>query len=213
MRVIGVTGTDTGVGKTRITAGLARALRDARVSVAALKPVASGVIPGEDAEDAVLLGAAADHEPRVFASFEAAISPHRAAALEGRSVDRGELNAWIRQFPAAVVLVEGAGGLRSPIGDDAGGRYFVDDLAVDALIVVAPNRLGVLNHLGMTLECSKRPILGVVLNDGARVDGDPSFAYNHEDLAAMLSGVPLARAPFGDVDAIAASLAGFARSL
>src|SRR5687768_2946774 len=80
-----VTGTDTGVGKTVVTACLAAAARR-RGSVVACKPVASGVPPGQAGEDAELLGRCAGHPPLVLAAFEAPLSPHRAAMLEGRQV-------------------------------------------------------------------------------------------------------------------------------
>src|SRR5262245_23087922 len=137
-----VTGTDTDVGKTVVTACLAEAARD-RGSVVAAKPVASGVAPGTAGDDASLIGAAAGHAPICFAAFAAPLSPHRAAALEGRAPPASLLDD-VRALAADTVLVEGVGGWRVPLG----GGWWNEDVAraADArVIVVAADRLGVLN--------------------------------------------------------------------
>ncbi|MEQ1569151.1 MAG: ATP-dependent dethiobiotin synthetase BioD, partial [Myxococcota bacterium] len=108
-----VTGVDTGVGKSVVTACLAAARR--RVgSVVACKPVASGVPAGEPGEDAALLGWAAGHPPCGFAAFSAPLSPHRAAEREGRVVSDDVLDQ-LRSLSADTVLVEGVGGWRVPL--------------------------------------------------------------------------------------------------
>lgn len=206
MRIIGVTGTDTGVGKTRITAAIALALRAAGRTVAALKPVASGVPRGTIADDAAEIAAAAGHEPRVLAAFEAPISPHRAAAMEGVAVPREAVRDWIRRFRAEIVLVEGAGGLRSPLGEDEDGWYFLDDLGCSALVAVAANRLGVLNQAGLLLATARAPVLGLVLNDGVGDAADPSRQWNASDLRRLTDVITV---PSGDAATLAAALAGW----
>ena len=74
-----VTGTDTDVGKTRVTGLLARAARRQGRTVVACKVVASGVPPGHPGDDATHLGEAAGHAPLVFGTWETPVSPHRAA--------------------------------------------------------------------------------------------------------------------------------------
>jgi dethiobiotin synthetase len=214
MRVIGVTGTDTDVGKTQVTAAIALALRGAGARVAAVKPVASGVPTGTVAGDAAVLADAAGHEPRVYASFVTPISPHRAAALAGVSVPRAALSAWIRSFSADVVLVEGAGGLRSPLGDDS-GWYYLDDLPIDALIGVAPNRLGVLSQAGLMLRGARHPWVGLVINDGVGDPGDPSRAFNPEDLATLAAALaaPTVRVDAGTPRALAPAFGAWAQGL
>ncbi len=187
-----ITGTDTDVGKTVVTACLAACARRVGPTVAA-KPVASGVPAGRSGEDAERLAAAAGHEPRVHSTFVAPVSPHRAARAEGRAVGRGILD-WVRDLSAPNVLVEGAGGWRVPIG----GGLWMRDLAAATggpVVIVALDRLGVLNHTLLTVEAVRADgltVAGVVLNRGAipRPD-DASIATNADDLRELLD-VPLA---------------------
>lgn len=180
-----VTGTDTGVGKTVVTAALAAALRDAGVDVRALKPVQSG-----DDGDAAFIAAAAGHAPRCLRTFRTPVSPHRAAALEGVTLDGDTLIDWVQAERGAVTLVEGAGGWNVPYAPG----FFVADLA-EALgfpvLVVAANRLGVLNHTLLTLEAVRRrglTVAGVVLVEHAP---EASVASNAADLRMLLPTVAL----------------------
>jgi dethiobiotin synthetase len=183
-----VTGTDTDVGKTWVTAAIATALRRRGEDVAALKVVASGVAAGAGA-DADRLGVAAGHPPRCGATLKAALSPHRAAALEGRELSRDDILRWVRRNSGTWTLAEGAGGWEVPLGPD----WRISDLAADLgwpVLIVAANRLGVLNHTLLTVAAIRARnlrVAGVVLNghEGA------SAAYNREDLAALLPDVPV----------------------
>jgi dethiobiotin synthetase len=194
-----VTGTDTDVGKTVATACLA-AGAGTRGSVIAAKAVASGAAPGTAGEDAMLLGAAAGHPALVFATWEAAISPHRAAERESRPLDVPELERWASALSADTVLLEGAGGWRVPLAPG----FDVADLARGfgaPVIVVAADRLGVLNHTRLTVEAIARDglaIAGIVLVRRRSIaDRDPSIRSNEEDLRQLL-GVPVA--VLGEVD-------------
>ena len=186
-----VTGTDTEVGKSVVTAALAAACDG---DVVALKPVASGVAPGEAGEDAVLLGRGARHEPRAYRSFPAPLSPHRAAVLAGESLTLGEVLGWIREEEGQHTLVEGVGGWRVPVAWD----WSISDLACAwgaPVLVVAPNRLGVLNHVRLTVEAitlAGLPLWGVVLNDGLS-PSDGASAHNLEDLVQLLPEVWIRR--------------------
>lgn len=188
-----VTGTDTEVGKTVVTACLAQAAR-ALGNVIAAKPVASGVPPGTAGEDAELLGAAAGHPPRVLATWEAPLSPHRAALSEGHAPEPADLDRFCRDLRADVVLVEGVGGWRVPIRADI-LRYDVVDLARatgGAVLVVAADRLGVLNHTLLTVAAIRQDgleVSGVVLNRGVGPE-TPSRTTNLLDLR-MLLDVPV----------------------
>ena len=194
-----VTGTDTGIGKTFVTACLAAGARQLGWSVCAAKPVASGI--GPESSDAQRLAHAAGHEPRNFASFVAAISPHRAAQLEGSQLDVDGLRFWLRELDADVVFVEGIGGWRVTLAPD----YELCDLARDfagPVLIVAADRIGVINHVRLTVEAIRRdglPIAGVILNRGLG-DTSPPGAANLADLAALLAQpvVPLgATSPSG----------------
>ncbi|MCB9671688.1 MAG: dethiobiotin synthase [Alphaproteobacteria bacterium] len=188
-----VTGTDTDVGKSVITAALAAARHG---QVTAVKPVASGVDGGPG--DAERIAIAAGHPPTVFATWRTPVSPHLAAALEARPLDLHALLDWLDAIPEPR-LIEGVGGWRVPLALEP--RFEVVDLArhVDLpVLVVAANRLGVLNHTLLTVEAVRGAgleVAAVVLNTvGAE---DASTAHNLADLRA-LAGVPVH--PFPHVD-------------
>jgi len=146
-----ITGTDTGVGKTVLTALLAQYLCQHSVKVAALKPVCSG--GRDDAEKifAALGGALALDEINPW-HFRAAIAPSLAAKLEKKPVKLAEVLAHIRATRKKfdVTLVEGAGGLLSPLGENFDSWDLI--LALRAKpIIVAQNKLGAVNHILLTL--------------------------------------------------------------
>jgi dethiobiotin synthetase len=173
-----IIGTDTDVGKTFQACLLARDLQSRGLRVGVYKPVASGIQEFRGASstatsDAALLRAAAQ-TPESLArvcpqSFQAAVAPPIAAQLEGRTVDEPMLRSGAEWWKDACdfLIVEGAGGALSPLSDS----QTVLDLACELqlpLIVVAANRVGVINHSLLTLEAiAARSLvaLGVVLND------------------------------------------------
>jgi dethiobiotin synthetase len=192
-----VTGTDTGVGKTYVTACIARILRRAGLRVGVYKPVASGCVwRGEQwsSDDALVLWDAAgrlgDLDAVCPQRFAAPLAPPLAAAAEGRVVDAALLRAGLQPWLecADVVLVEGAGGLMSPVTESE----FVADLAYDfgfPLLVVAPNALGVINQTLQTLITAAAfreglDVAGIVLNNpGPALLNDVSVASNRRELA------------------------------
>ena len=151
-RIIVITGTDTGVGKTLLTAQLTRHLRTQGVKVAALKPLCSGGRDDARALHRVLDGALPLDEINPW-FFRAPLTPLLAARMENRRVSLREVVTQVRgvakQFE--VVLVEGAGGLLSPLGEDFSTRELIGALDAEVFIA-APNRLGVVNHLRLTVE-------------------------------------------------------------
>ena len=145
-----ITGTDTEVGKTYITAQIAAALLATGKKVGVYKPAASGcdLVDGKRVPaDALAIWEAAG-QPGSLADvcpqcFEAPLAPPLAAELAGLEIDDALLRSGIRcwQENSDVVLVEGSGGLLSPISNDS----FVADLALDfgcPLLVVVPSLLG-----------------------------------------------------------------------
>jgi len=197
VRGLFITGTDTGVGKTYVTALIARALASAGKCVGVYKPVASGceLIDGNlVSDDAVTLWHAANR-PGDLAKvcpqrFRAPLAPHLAARAEGRSVDaallRSGLDAWLAT--SDIVLVEGAGGLMSPISDED----YVADLACDfgfPLLVVGRDALGTIHQTLTTLIAAATidrglDVAGIILNELPSSAGDPSIATNRAELAA-----------------------------
>jgi dethiobiotin synthetase len=147
-----ITGTDTGVGKTVLTALLAWFLRERGCRVAAFKPVCSGGRDDARALHAALAGTLTLDEINPW-YFRAPIAPTLAATREGKSVSLAQVLAHIRktQRNFDVTLVEGAGGLLSPLGKNFNSRDLILALRASP-IIVAPNKLGVVNHILLTLE-------------------------------------------------------------
>lgn len=151
-RTFFVTGTNTGVGKTVLTALLTRFLRDRGVRVAALKPLCSGGRADARALRAALQNTLPLDEINPW-HFRRPLAPALAARFEKKSVPLDLVLAHIRNLRAdfEVTLVEGAGGLLSPLGNDFNSRDLI--AALDATpIIVAPNQLGALNQILLTLE-------------------------------------------------------------
>lgn len=186
-----VTGTDTGVGKTLVTAALLRRLREAGVAVAGMKPVAAGATDGPEGRanaDALLLQAESSvRYPYAIVNpwlFEPAIAPHIAAAEAGQSIDTDRIVAAYERLraDAEIVLAEGAGGFLVPL--DA-VRSFADLpglLGMEVLLVVGL-RLGCLNHALLTAEA--------ILARGLAFSGwignaiDPEFARRDANIATL----------------------------
>jgi dethiobiotin synthetase len=172
-RTLFITGTDTGAGKTVLTMLLARFLRDRGLNVAALKPVCSG-----GRGDALALHAALDGKLTLEEinpwHFRAAVAPSLAARLERKSIKLAAVLAHIRtvQKKSAVTLVEGAGGLLSPLGENFDSRDLISALRATP-VIIAPNKLGAVNHVLLTLKAlpkNSRDEAKVVLMTPAKAD-------------------------------------------
>jgi dethiobiotin synthetase len=189
-RAVFVTATDTGAGKTAVTAGIAAVLRRRGVDVGVFKPVSSG---GE-ADARLLIQAAGVTDSLELVNpvrLAAPLSPNVAAELEGRQVPLEPIvDAYKRLIHLHdTVLVEGVGGLMVPIRDD----FLVADLAgrLDLpLLLVARAALGTINHTMLTLEAAKTRNLetgGVIYNTTG--PGDPRAARTSPEVVARLTGV------------------------
>lgn len=181
-----VTGTDTGVGKTFISACLTRAW-DALY----WKPLQTGLADeaGDTPTVTELAGADADRILPPADTFLAPLSPQAAAAAEGRAVDVKRLVLPIRQ-PERPLVVEGAGGVDVPVAKDL---LLIDRIAEFGLpvVVVARSGLGTVNHTLLTLEALRRRgigIAGVVLN-GPPNPGNRAAIEEHGHVA-VLAEVP-----------------------
>jgi dethiobiotin synthetase len=151
-QIVFITGTDTGAGKTVLTALLAEFLRGKKIDVAALKPVCSGG-RGDAEKIFAALGGRMELDRINPWHFRAAIAPSLAARQEKKRVRLAQVRAYIRavQNEFDTVLVEGAGGLLSPLGENFDSRDLIVKLDAPP-IMVAPNRLGAVNHILLTLE-------------------------------------------------------------
>jgi len=187
-----ITGTDTGVGKTYVTALLTRALRTAGLDTVALKPLCCG-----SREDVEILCAAAGGEltsDQVNPIWlRTPVAPLVASREEGLSISLEVLAVWFREISVArkSVLVEGAGGWLVPVGDRTTVADLAEKLALPVIVVVA-NRLGCLNHTLLTLESIRARGLkcdGIILNS---MSGAPDDAtQTNREILVELAGVPL----------------------
>lgn len=194
MSVLFIAGTDTEVGKTVVTAALAALAHARGESVAVVKPVQTGVAPGEpgDLEEVRRLAGIEDlHE---LARFQHPLAPATAARLgNGRVPTVDEVAAVVRSLlDRDLVLVEGAGGLLVHI-DAAGGTLADLARALDApVLVVVRAGLGTLNHTALTCEALKSrgvQCQGVVIGAWPR-DPDLAATCNLDDLP-LYAGAPL----------------------
>jgi dethiobiotin synthetase len=200
-RVLFVTGTDTGVGKTVVTAALAARATGA---VAVVKPAQTGVTadePGDLQEVERLTGLTDLHEG---IRLRDPLAPTTAGRREGLALPSIEAHAMAIEDLAAdrdLVLVEGAGGLL--VGLDEDGRHLCDLAALltvpFAFVVVARAGLGTLNHAGLTVEALRArdlPIAGLAIGSWP-AEPDLAEQCNLEDLPAT-TGVPvIGRIPAG----------------
>lgn len=192
-----VTGTGTEIGKTVVAAGLARALADRGIRVRALKPVESGT-DGTDphGEDGARLARAArqDEPTEARVRLGAPLAPPEAARREGVELEMEGWCAWIEDVAAEaeVTIVEGAGGVLSPLTRDETTRDLARRLGAPALLV-APDRLGVLTHTLTALEA-----LGTA---GVELAGVVYSAPSEPDASTGGNAATLLR--FADVERVA----------
>jgi dethiobiotin synthetase len=166
----GVTGTDTGVGKTFVACALIGALRDRGLSVAAMKPVETGV-EGEPDDARRLCEAAGGRDPLDDVCperFDEPLAPWVAARRAGRTIALASLEAARSRLEAGkdALVVEGAGGLLVPIADGITYDLLFRRWRLECIIVAA-NRLGAVNHTLLTVRAALAAglrVRAVVLN-------------------------------------------------
>ena len=220
-----VTGTDTGVGKTLVSATLLAALNANGVRAAGMKPIASGCIETADGwrnEDAMMLlaqsaGAPAYASVNPYALPEA-VAPHLAAASSGVEI---RLDALLAAFAALstnaqFVVVEGVGGWAVPFASTLMQADLVRALKLPVVLVVGL-RLGCINHALLSARA--------VISDGCQLAGwignriDPAMARAEENLATLRERLPapclgvLAHAGTRDPHALAVQLQSAAAAL
>ncbi len=175
--IVMVTATDSGSGKTWLTAALARALGAMGLRVIAMKAVDIGCRDDQrDSEDGVVLARATGQEAPTEAllRFREYLTPVLAAEHEGREVDFDEILIQIEGYAAKadLVLLEGNGGLLTPIHWEWSIVDIAQALEARAMVVGA-DRLGIVNHALLTLgtlELASVPIAGLVLTPPASPD-------------------------------------------
>ena len=182
MRLL-ITGTDTGVGKTLVTCGLAASLVDRGKRVAVMKPAetgceeSAGALHGSDASLlAFFSNCSLPLDELCPYRFAPPLAPSVAAELEGVSIRPERLVTLFRRMSERhdVVLVEGAGGLLVPLADQYTFADLARDLEVPILVVVG-SKLGALNHTLLTLsyiQNSSLPLKGYILNHTAAASNE-----------------------------------------
>ncbi len=207
MIAIGVTGTDTGVGKTVVSCALAAGLAGHGARVGVMKPVETGIVADNDQRDARRLARAARSNDAASLicpyTFSAPLAPMLAARQVGATIDQGVLDQAFHEVASGrdVIIVEGAGGLLVPITRQCDfatlfGRWEL------GLVIVAANRLGVVNHVLLTLHAARTAALNVaaiVLNPAAGpVPPDESASTNAALLSELVDEVPVLQFPWVD---------------
>ena len=213
MRGIFVTGTGTEVGKSVLAAAICAALVARGRSVAAFKPVVTGLDepPGPFGRDHELLARAAGGQRRPEAvapyRFGPPVSPHLAAEGAGVAVEPARLVALAHAAAgtADVLVTEGVGGLLVPLTPG----YLVRDLAVDLalpLVVAAHTGLGTINHTLLTVEAARSgglTVAAVVMTPWP--DEPRAIESSNRAIVERLAGVPVHGLPATDPGALAAA--------
>ncbi|HEU5399597.1 MAG TPA: dethiobiotin synthase [Gammaproteobacteria bacterium] len=220
-----ITGTDTGIGKTRVSAGLLKAFTKLGRRTVGMKPVASGAAATPEGlrnDDALLLQSAAS-EKRAYRlvnpyCFAPAIAPHLAAMDAGVEVSMDTLRAAYAELwrGADTVVVEGVGGWQVPLSPLLELPDLARELELPVILVVGL-RLGCLNHAALTaraLAADGFALAGWVANaiDPAFERPEANLATLEAELRAPLLG-RLAYAPKADVAAVAEELVAACRQL
>ena len=170
-----ITGTDTDVGKTYVTALLVKTLRKAGFDVGYYKAAISGAPTVAESDAGFVNRFAGINEPEdmiLSYLYQNAVSPHLAARIEGNPVEKEViLKAWERVTKAyPYVTMEGSGGIMCPIRHDEKAVYYLEDIVQWLhlpVLVVANAGLGTINHVVTTCEYIKNrhiPVKGILLN-------------------------------------------------
>ena len=200
MQGLFVTGTDTEVGKTEVAAAIAHLLRGQKYRVVPRKPVASGCVSQADktlmCEDtqALIEASGTDNNPDMVTpfAFEDAVAPDLAARRAGTPITITQLqDAVLRGVTADdFLLVEGAGGVYSPMAEDGLCADLAKRLKLPAVLVVR-NRLGCINHALLALNVLQQEgiaLHSVIVNDAA---GESKLLMDNMEAIKKFSGAKI----------------------
>ncbi|AYA76432.1 dethiobiotin synthase [Bacillus sp. Y1] len=192
-----VTGTDTGVGKTIIACGLAAVLKEKRFDVGVFKPLLSGISRDDPESDTSLLKKMSQtylsHEDITPFEFKEPLAPYVAGKLEGKLIGIEKvLHHWeMIRGKHQYFIVEGAGGISVPLGENFLVSDLIKALELPIVIVARPN-LGTINHTFLTVQYAKSiglRIAGIVING---ISDHPDLAeITNPKLIEELCGVPI----------------------
>lgn len=202
MRGLFITGTDTDVGKTFVTAAIARQLRAEGISVGVYKPACSGALRDDDGQPYwadvenhfQALGGEFEREKICPQCFEAPAAPPVAARLENRIIDPSSITSgheWWRDR-VDLLLVEGVGGWLCPLTETSSIADFAEECGWP-IVIVSSRVLGTLNHTLLTIEAIRQrdlPIAGIILNQHLPPTDSIAERTNPDELA-KLTDVPI----------------------
>ncbi len=184
MKSIIISGTDTGVGKTMLSAMLMASLPE----YSYWKPIQSGTVDGTDSETVRSLSDCASERilPEAY-MFSQPFSPHLAASMDGKIIESEKL----RVPNSTPLIIEGAGGLMVPITNNL---LFIDMFKQWNLPVLLACRsgLGTINHTLLSIEALRKrdiPLLGCVLIGEANPENEKAIEYYGE--ATVLGRIPI----------------------
>jgi dethiobiotin synthetase len=196
-----ITGTDTGVGKTFVAAGLINTLKRLGLNVCPMKPVETGcgfrkgrLVPEDSLK---LVKSAQIDDPLDIINpyrFRHPLAPAVAAQLEGAVIKKGKIFSAYKKLSSKydITIIEGAGGIMVPLRRRYLFLDLIKDLAVPVLIVSRPG-LGTINHTLLTIEAARNrgiDIIGVIINCPDVMRRDVSAKTNPR-LINELTGVPI----------------------
>jgi dethiobiotin synthetase len=198
-RLVVVTGTGTSIGKTHFAEALILGWRRT-ARVVGLKPIESGVVAGADSDGERLRAVSSFHVKRFGYALTAPMSPHLAARQENIEIRMDAIARRVEEIrqEAGGVVVELPGGLFTPITDSACNVDLARILTPDSVLLVAPDRLGVLHDVIATVRAASAAsvsIAGIVLM--APEQGDPSTGHNADELSRTTDVSVLAVLPRG----------------
>jgi dethiobiotin synthetase len=196
--IVAVAGTGTGVGKTHIACALVGALCDRGIRAAGWKPVESGVVAGAATDEALLRAVSCGPVPPTI-RLAAPIAPNVAARREGIVIVADAIEQTLRAIDYAIVVLELAGGLFSPLTDTIDNATFLARVA-PRVIVVAPDRLGVLHDVHATVRAATTvPLALSALVLSAPAVADDSTGANVGELRVTLPVACVPRAPIAEL--------------
>lgn len=197
MKGLFVTGTDTDVGKTIITSGIAAVLKEKQVDIGVYKPLLSGISREHPESDTSLLKEGSQtpltHEQVTPFEFKEPLAPYVAGKLEGRFIYlKDVLNHWNQiKEKHHYFLVEGAGGISVPLGPNFLVSDLITALDLPTIIVARPN-LGTINHTFLTVKYAQSlgiKVAGIIIN-GKTSEFDLAEQTN-PDVIEKQCGVPI----------------------
>jgi len=196
---LGITGTDTGVGKTLVACAIAAALRESGHRVGVMKPIESG---GSDDGERLRAAAGARHPIQLVrpVAYEEPAAPLVAGRRAQQRVDTDLLDRALAavERDSDALVVEGAGGLLVPLTETESFATLFARWRLE-LVIVAANRLGVLNHTLLTVESARAhglTVRAVVLNTVSADQPGVAERTNEAVLKELLRVVPVLRVPY-----------------